>query len=682
MSRAIVVALIVASFCAVQGFYIPGINPVKYKEGDPVNIHVNGLHSLEAIVPYDYYYGPFCRPVELRSRHETIGEMLSGDRIRTSPYVVNMGYSEGCRVLNCQAEDKVVSLEKLRTLKKLIEQKYRGYMVIDNLPAFNNGSLPYQGRCLATSKSESYDYLRGYTLGVGKRCAGETLINNHLQFKIQYHRVAQNDLTTGATYNEAGYVMGETSKGKKNKKAESTEDEDYVVVGFTVEPFSIKWPDPQSDGTIAGCDDTFDPTDSKWLPLKLNDELKSFVWTYAVDWVEEPNIAWGSRWDSYLHTSLADTNDKVHWLSIINTLLIVFCLLSVIFVLLVRVLRKDLVRYNAIFELSKEEQEEAQKEDSGWKAVQGDVFRTPRHADLLIVLTTTGLQLLGMVVATLGFALIGFLSPANRGGLMSALLLVFVLQSFVGGYYTAFIRKKLGLEKSWASIFSFGIFLPTVMFTVFIICNLVMWHLKSSGAMPFVTLLTLVGLWICVSLPLAILGASFGYNSNPSAPVRPVRPTPRPIPAQFPWYLKTRIIVLFAGVLPLGSLFLELKFILASLWQGMVYYVFGFLMMVFVLWTFTVALTSVIAVYYRLCHENYHWWWVSFLAPGSLGLHVYLYMIYYFYTQLSITSSVATLIYFSYMGLVAFMYVLVAGCIGLLSSWLFVSTIYGSIKVD
>lgn len=52
-----------------------------------------------------------------------------------------------------------------------------------------------------------------------------------------------------------------------------------------------------------------------------------------------------------------------------------------------------------------------------------------------------------MVVCTMIFAVLGFLSPANRGGLMTALLLLFVLMGLVAGYVSARMYKTFkGVE--------------------------------------------------------------------------------------------------------------------------------------------------------------------------------------------------------------------------------------------
>lgn len=44
-------------------------------------------------------------------------------------------------------------------------------------------------------------------------------------------------------------------------------------------------------------------------------------------------------------------------------------------------------------------------------------------------------------MVTMIFALLGFLSPANRGGLMTAMLLLFAFMGILAGYYAAKLYK-------------------------------------------------------------------------------------------------------------------------------------------------------------------------------------------------------------------------------------------------
>ena len=72
----------------------------------------------------------------------------------------------------------------------------------------------------------------------------------------------------------------------------------------------------------------------------------------------------------------------------------------------------------------------------------GDVFRAPTNSALLAVYVGTGSQLLGMALVTMVFAVLGFLSPANRGGLMTAMLLLFAFMGIVGGYFSGRLYKR------------------------------------------------------------------------------------------------------------------------------------------------------------------------------------------------------------------------------------------------
>ena len=119
------------------------------------------------------------------------------------------------------------------------------------------------------------------------------------------------------------------------------------------------------------------------------------------------------------------TDSQIHWVAIINSVMIAFFLTAMVAMIMMRTLRADLRRYHEM-----ETQEEAQ-EETGWKLVHGDVFRPPSHPLMLSVLVGSGVQVISMSTITLVFALLGFLSPANRGGLMTAMVVLYVLMGYV-----------------------------------------------------------------------------------------------------------------------------------------------------------------------------------------------------------------------------------------------------------
>merc|ERR1712029_884519 len=69
------------------------------------------------------------------------------------------------------------------------------------------------------------------------------------------------------------------------------------------------------------------------------------------------------------------------------------------------------------------------------------------------------------------------------------------------------------------------------------------------------------------------------------------------------------------GILPFGSIFIEMYFIFTSFWAYKIYYVYGFMLLVFlILLTVTVCVT-IVCTYFLLNAEDYRWQWTSFYLP-------------------------------------------------------------------
>lgn len=57
-------------------------------QGDPLQVKVNKLTSTKTQLPYTYYSLPYCAPEKILDSAENLGEVLRGDRIENSRYVV------------------------------------------------------------------------------------------------------------------------------------------------------------------------------------------------------------------------------------------------------------------------------------------------------------------------------------------------------------------------------------------------------------------------------------------------------------------------------------------------------------------------------------------------------------------------------------------------------------------
>jgi hypothetical protein len=78
-------------------------------------------------------------------------------------------------------------------------------------------------------------------------------------------------------------------------------------------------------------------------------------------------------------------------------------------------------------------------------------------------------------------------------------------------------------------------------------------------------------MWAFISFPLALLGTVVGRNWSgvPDNPCR-VKTIPRPIPEK-KWYLTPTVVALMGGLLPFGSIFIEMYFVFTSFWKYKVY---------------------------------------------------------------------------------------------------------------
>eukprot|EP00401_Gymnodinium_catenatum_P063668 CAMPEP_0117489398 /NCGR_PEP_ID=MMETSP0784-20121206/17013_1 /TAXON_ID=39447 /ORGANISM="" /LENGTH=638 /DNA_ID=CAMNT_0005284121 /DNA_START=98 /DNA_END=2014 /DNA_ORIENTATION=+ len=629
---ALAVLAVAATSHIALAVYLPGFSPNEYEAGGAVGLKVNKLTSSKTQLPYSYYTLPYCRPEKIQESAENLGETLMGDFIENSPYRITMLKNESCKVLCKKAmpdEDK----EKFRSM---IEDEYVVNWMVDNLPA----ATRYMAFAMDGSGENSYTYADGFLVGLEQ--AGRHYLHNHVLLDFQYH-------------------------------ADPVKYEGYRIVGFEVEPSSIVQSTVEDKTQASGLSGLCYASDGSAPPFEL-DARNEVVFTYDVRWTYS-EVRWASRWDSYLKMTRA--NGQVHWFAILNSLMILLFLSGMVATILLRTLHRDITKYN---ELATTEEI---REETGWKMVHGDVFRRPAHSMLLCVSVGSGMQILGMSVVTLVFALFGVLSPARRGALLQCMMLFFTSMGVFAGYCSTRLCKIFEGDASRWKITTVvtALFYPGIFFSVFFVLNLLIWGQQSSGAVPFATLSTIVVLWFGVSVPLVFVGARWG-NHKPAIelPVR-VCQIPRHVPDQ-PWFGRPVVVAFAGGILPFGAVFTELFFIMASIWQHQFYYLFGFLALVLVILVVTCVEVSVALTYIQLTSENHRWWWPSFLSSGSSGVYVFCFSIFYFMSRLQIERSVSIMLYFGYMAILSVMFFLLTGSMGTVSSFYFVRAIYGSIKID
>merc|ERR1712137_764243 len=120
---------------------------------------------------------------------------------------------------------------------------------------------------------------------------------------------------------------------------------------------------------------------------------------------------------------------------------------------------------------------------------------------------------------------------------------------------------------------------PGITFGIFFTLNFFIWGQASSGAVPFGTMFALLCIWFLISFPLVWVGVWLGYRRSLTDPPVKTNMVPRVIPSQA-WYLHLLFTMVIGGILPFGAVFIELYFIMSSVWLQRFYYVFGFLALV------------------------------------------------------------------------------------------------------
>ncbi|KAI9279641.1 hypothetical protein BY458DRAFT_431578 [Sporodiniella umbellata] len=468
---------------------------------------------------------------------------------------------------------------------------------------------------------------------------------------------------TDKIYYSIGFSLGENSNQLNNHydieiSIHHREDDHYRVVGVTVSPVS-RVQRIGSDGTLV----------KEERPLVLSPNIK-VVYTYSVHW-KLSNTPWATRWDNYL--SVLDPS--IHWFSLVNSIVIVFFLTGMVSMILIRALHKDISRYNTV-----EAQEDVQ-EDYGWKLIHGDIFRPPQQYMALSVVVGGGVQIVAMTGLTLVFAALGFLSPSNRGALGTVMILFFMVFSCISGFSSARIYKMNNGENWKLNIALSALVVPGCTLSLMFAMNLFLIHSQSSGAVPFGTMFTLVVLWICIAFPLSVTGSYFGFRQpRIDHPVR-TNQIPRQIPDQ-PSYLQLMPSILMGGILPFGVIFIELYFIMNSIWFHRIYYGIGFLFLVYIVLILTCSQMAILMCYFHLCSENYHWSWRSFLTAGAAGFYAFLYSVLYYFTKLNINTFTSTILYFGYSLIICLLLTMFTGSVGYLSCLYFLQRIFASIKVD
>ena len=196
-----------------------------------------------------------------------------------------------------------------------------------------------------------------------------------------------------------------------------------------------------------------------------------------------------------------------------------------------RVLKNDFSRYMEV------EEDEIGEEETGWKLINGDVFRFPPASNILSALVGAGAHLFCVTFLLLICAITNCFIPTKRGAILTAMIILYACTAPVGGFISARLYRQLGGDAWLANALIAALVFPAPLTLVFMWVNSVALAHGSSAALPLIAVVIVFALYGLVAFPLTLGGAIFGRQMSTDfrAPCRTTR-LPREIPQGIPWY--------------------------------------------------------------------------------------------------------------------------------------------------
>ena len=227
-----------------------GLLDYSHDLNSELQIQAGALSSIDGIIPFSYSKLKICNTDKIVKIEDTLGEILTGEKIFNTGYEAKTGNDSFCEILCYNQFD----VESLNLIKRLIKGNYFINWYLDKLPA---GILSYN----KNTQETSIDYFKGIPLGYIENDI--YYIYNHLQFHI---------------------LINEESRNKFN------------IVGFNILPMSLS-----HDSEKALCANTSETMLNNFLikPQSISDDINNkILFTYDIIF-EKSNITLGTRWDHY-----------------------------------------------------------------------------------------------------------------------------------------------------------------------------------------------------------------------------------------------------------------------------------------------------------------------------------------------------------------------------------------------
>ncbi len=414
-----------------------------------------------------------------------------------------------------------------------------------------------------------------------------------------------------------------------------------------------------------------DPTKA----IDINEDgITQITSSYSAFWTQTDK-KFENRMSKYEEMNFFSGEIEIQWFSVMNSLVLVVVLTSFLAFIISRILKRDYQAYA--------EDDEDEKDETGWKLLHANVFRFPPNINLLAAILGNGAQLLSLMFCILFLTLVGsYYRDYSNNAMYTSFIIVYILTTGISGYISGHFYKQFGGE-NWVN----NVLLTVILFALPVFCvwaflNSVALVYESSAAFPFKTIAGILALYFLVSFPLQLIGAITAKNfSQPfDAPCR-TNKVPREIPPSI-WYKSGPVQVFIAGFLPFSAIYIELYYLFVSIWGQFLYTPFPIVALMFLILILVTSCITIAMIYLLISQENYLWWWRAVLCGGASSFFIYFYSFFFFQYESQMSGFLQAAFYFGYMFIACFALFLMMGSIGFYSSLIFIKRIYKVIKSD
>ena len=634
--------ILIITFNFIYSIKRGNAGPIKFKEsftkGEKINIISGTVNSFKTQIPYDLYYLDICAPEDVILVQNNLGERLLSGKSYQTGYELSINENKKCKFL-CK---KRISKTAYKRINNLINKEYFINYFLDNLPV----GLSHTYLNIST---KIIKYNTGIPLGFIKD--NQTYINNYYKINIQLNKI------------NISIIPNKTYRDQDDDELEIKNITGYDIIGFDIEPFSINL----SNITECIIDQLIKNNEYEYQELIIGEEIQFKYDTYFTF----TDILYEERFDKYFY------GDKfIHSYSVYISGIIIFVLIIILLYIYLRSIKSEIEIQN-----EKVISEEYINE-YGWRNIAFDVFRRPYRGDILAAFFGTGMQLLIMVLYSLLFVALGIIRPKSGGSYFTLLVMVYIFLSLLSGYFSAkFYKMVHGLNWLKVCVITCLLF-PSIFLILITSINFLYWFEGSTTYIEFKNFFSLISLWIVGTVPLIFIGTMIGLTQKRVQFPCEVNPVPGIISRNdYPWYLRIRYGWFLTGFPPFFAIFVELFYIMDSLWKQDFYALSKYLLISILILIIISSLTGILFTYLNLCKGDYRWWWKSFLVSASPGIYIIIFSFFYLF-KMKFKKFTSILIYLNFMTLFSIIISLICGSTGFYMTFLFIYNIYSKLKIN